>query len=116
MFLAFGQLAQPIHSPSELTFVMALETERTERADRSTDQQIADLEAQIARLRERKRTEENGQKIILGSLLLTSARHDPKMAAWVCDEAEKFLVRDVDKKRMAPLLRELAIRSGHSKG
>jgi len=57
--------------------------EPVERNERSTEQQIAELEAQIARLRERKRTEENGQKIILGGMLLASARHDPKMAAWV---------------------------------
>ncbi len=54
-----------------------------------------------------KRTEENGQKIILGGMLLASARHDPKMATWVIEEAKKGVTRDIDKKRLAPLLREL---------
>ena len=81
--------------------------ELVERNERSTEQQIAELEAQIARLRERKRTEENGQKIILGGMLLASARHDPKMAAWVIEEAKRGVTRDVDKKRLAPLLKEL---------
>jgi len=84
--------------------------EPVERNERSTEQQIAELEAQIARLRERKRTEENGQKIILGGMLLASARHDPKMAAWVIEEAKKGVTRDIDKKRLAPLLRELEAR------
>jgi hypothetical protein len=78
--------------------------ERPERIqERSTDQQIAELETQIARLRERKRKEENGQKIILGGMLLASARHDPKMAAWMIKEAKKGVTRDIDKKRLAPL-------------
>ena len=55
--------------------------ERQERIqERSTEQQIAELEAQIARLRERKRTEENGQKIILGGMLLASARQLQSLA------------------------------------
>ena len=82
--------------------------------DRTTDQQIAELEAQIARLRERKRTEENGQKIILGGMLLASARHEPRIAAWVIKEAEKGVTRDIDKKRLAPLLKELAEAAKHS--
>ena len=82
--------------------------------DRTTDQQIAELEAQIARLRERKRTEENGQKIILGGMLLASARHEPRIAAWVIKEAEKGVPRDIDKKRLAPLLKELAEKAKHA--
>jgi hypothetical protein len=71
------------------------------------EQQIAQAEAELARLRERKRAEENGQKIILGGMLLASARHDAKIAAWLIKEAEKAVTRDIDKKRLAPLLEEL---------
>ena len=40
-------------------------------------------------------------------MLLAAARHDPKMRAWVIKEAEKAVTRDVDKKRLQPLLDEL---------
>lgn len=71
------------------------------------EQQIAQKQADIARLREKSRSLETGQKIILGGMLLAAARHDPAMAAWVLQEAEKSVTRDIDKKRLAPLLNEL---------
>ena len=40
-------------------------------------------------------------------MLLASARHDPKIRAWVIQEAEKAVTRDIDKKRLQPLLDEL---------
>ena len=74
---------------------------------RTIEQQIAEAEARLARLRTQSRQLENGQKIILGGMLIASARHDPKMRAWVIKEAEKAVTRDVDKKRLQPLLDEL---------
>ena len=74
---------------------------------RTIEQQIAEAEARLARLRTQSRQLENGQKIILGGMLLAAARHDPKMRAWVIKEAEKAVTRDVDKKRLQPLLDEL---------
>jgi len=74
---------------------------------RTIEQQIAEAEARLARLRTQSRQLENGQKIILGGMLLAAARHDPKMRAWVIKEAEKAVTRDVDKKRLQPLLNEL---------
>ena len=74
---------------------------------RTTSQQIADLEARIARLRTKDRALENGQKIILGGMLLQAAKRDPKMAAWVIDEAAKAITRKIDQERIAPVLAEL---------
>ncbi len=74
---------------------------------RTIEQQIAEAEARLARLRNQSRQLENGQKIILGGMLLTAARHDPKIRAWVLKEAEKAVTRDIDKKRLQPLLEEL---------
>ncbi len=74
---------------------------------RTIEQQIAEAEARLARLRTQSRQLENGQKIILGGMLLAAARHDPKMRAWVIKEAEKAVTRDVDRKRLQPLLDEL---------
>jgi hypothetical protein len=74
---------------------------------RTIEQQIAGAEARLARLRTQSRQLENGQKIILGGMLLAAARHDAKMSAWVIQEAEKAVTRDVDKRRLQPLLDEL---------
>lgn len=71
------------------------------------EQQIADTEARLARLRQQGRKLENGQKIILGSALLNAARHDPKIRKWLLSETAKAVTRDVDKRRLQPLLDEL---------
>jgi len=74
---------------------------------RTLEQQIAEAEAKLARLRTQSRQLENGQKIILGGMLLAAARHDPKIRAWVIKEASKAVTREIDKKRLEPLLEEL---------
>ena len=82
--------------------------------NRTIEQQIAEAEARLARLRNQSRQLENGQKIILGGMLLTAARHDPKIRAWVLREAEKAVTRDINKKRLQPLLEELkAMKNSH---
>lgn len=72
----------------------------------TTAQKIAQLEAQLARLREKDRALETGQKIILGGMLLASARTDQHMRQWVITEAAK-VTRPADIKRLAPLIEEL---------
>lgn len=72
------------------------------------EQKIAEAEAKLNRLRQQSRQLENGQKIILGGLLLNAAQHQPNIRKWLLDEAAKVVTRDVDKKRLAPLLHELA--------
>lgn len=72
------------------------------------EQKIAETEAKLARLREQGRKLENGQKIILGGLLINAARNQPRIRKWLLDEAAKTITRDVDKSRIAPLLDELA--------
>ena len=68
------------------------------------DQKIAEAEDKLARLREQSRRTENGQKIILGGMLIHAARKDAKIRAWLLAEAERSVTREVDKKRLAPLL------------
>ena len=55
---------------------------------RTLEQQIAEAEARLARLRTQSRQLENGQKIILGGMLLAASR-------------------EIDRKRLQPLLEEL---------
>ena len=73
-----------------------------QKTPKTPAQQIAALEAKIARLREKDRALENGQKIILGGMLLSSARSTPKIAKWVLEEIEKSVTREIDKTRLAP--------------
>lgn len=70
-------------------------------------QQIAEAEAALSRLREQSRELENGQKIILGGMLLSAARKNAKIRKWLIDEAGSNVKRPADVKRLAPLLEEL---------
>lgn len=72
------------------------------------DQKIAEAEAKLARLRKQNRELENGQKIILGGMLLAEARKEPRIRKWLIDTATKEVTRDADKKRLLPLLDELS--------
>ena len=89
------------------TTEQATQDQNNARASRTLEQQIAEAEARLARLRTQSRQLENGQKIILGGMLLAATRHDPKIRAWVLEETHKAITRDIDKKRLQPLLDEL---------
>lgn len=71
------------------------------------EQKIAQKEAELARLRSKSRSVENGQKIILGAMLLVEAKKDPKICQWLIKTAKTSIKREVDIKRLAPLLQEL---------
>jgi len=72
------------------------------------EQKIAETEAKLARLRKQTRELENGQKIILGGMLLAEARREPRIRKWLIDTAAKEVTREADRKRLQPLLIELA--------
>jgi hypothetical protein len=73
----------------------------------SLQQKIAAIEAKLARLRNQSRQLETGQKIILGGMLLNAARHEPRIRQWLIAESHRAITRDIDKKRIAPLIAEL---------
>jgi hypothetical protein len=75
---------------------------------RTLEQKIAAMDTKIARLRHQSRQLEAGQKIILGGMLLHAARKNEKVRTWLLKEAQKAITRDIDKRRLAPLLDELA--------
>jgi len=75
---------------------------------KTLEQQIAAKEAELARLRNKRRELETGQKIILGGMLLRAAREDARIRDWVLKEATKTVTRPNDQKRLQPLLDELA--------
>lgn len=71
------------------------------------EQKIAEAEARLARLRNQSRTLENGQKVILGGLMLNAARTNPKTRKWLLGQIAEHVTREADKTRLAPLVAEL---------
>jgi hypothetical protein len=77
------------------------------------EQKIAQKEAELARLRNKGRALENGQKIILGGMVLAEAKKDPKIRQWLLEMTKLTVKREVDIKRLTPLLEELAALENH---
>ena len=71
------------------------------------EQQIAQAEDKLNRLRNKNRNLENGQKIILGGMLINAARKNTKIREWLLAEAGMSLTREADIKRLEPLLESL---------
>ena len=74
---------------------------------KTIDQQIADAEARLARLREKSRKKETRHKIIVGALVLSEASKDSKIAAWLLKQIDAKVTRDVDKTDIAPVVDDL---------
>ncbi len=74
---------------------------------KSINQKIAEKELELARLREKSRSLETGQKIILGGMVLAAAKEDAKIRAWLLRNVDKYVTRDADRKRLAPLIEDL---------
>ena len=79
----------------------------TAKTFRTIEQKLADLDAQRARLLKTSRKLENGQKIIIGSIVLAHAESDPKAAAALSELLQSKATRDIDKKRLAPVIQRL---------
>jgi hypothetical protein len=71
------------------------------------EQHIAAEQARLARLAQKSRKLETGQKIILGALILNAARRDLRIRDWLVSEVRRAVTREIDQKRLAPLLAEL---------
>ena len=74
---------------------------------RPPDQQLAEIEARLARLKSKNRSLETGQKIIAGALILNGARNHAVIRKWMIASIEKDVPRPIDKQRMLPILNEL---------
>lgn len=70
-------------------------------------QQIAKAEAKLARLKDRERKLENGQKIVIGGLGLAIARKNPERAKQLLADIDQEVTRKVDYDRLEPIIREL---------
>lgn len=71
-------------------------------------QQIAQKEDELARLKERIKKQDAGQKIVIGGLVLSIARENPKIAEWLLGEINNRVTRKEDLKRIEPLIDELS--------
>lgn len=82
---------------------------------RSIDQQIAEAQARLARLKTRQKASDTRRKIIVGAIVTTEALKDPKIARWMAATLRRNATRDVDQKEISGLLAELDARA-HSAG
>lgn len=74
---------------------------------RTIDQQIAEAQARLNRLRTRAKASETRRKIIVGAVVTTEALKDPKIARWMASTLRKTVTREVDQKELVGLLAEL---------
>ena len=74
---------------------------------RTIDQQIAEAQAKLARLKQRQKASETRRKIIVGAIVTTAALNDPKIARWMALTLRKDATREVDQKELVGLLEDL---------
>lgn len=74
---------------------------------RTIDQQIAETQAKLARLKERQKASETRRKIIVGSVAISNALKDPEKARALAALLRRAVTREVDQKEITGLLEEL---------
>ncbi|MAC47670.1 MAG: hypothetical protein CMI12_12580 [Oceanospirillum sp.] len=74
---------------------------------RSIDQQIAETQARLARLKQRQKASETRRKIIIGSVVISNALKEPEKARALAALLRRAVTREVDQKELVGLLEEL---------
>lgn len=74
---------------------------------RTIDQQIAETQAKLARLKERQKVSETRRKIIVGSVVISNALREPEKARALAALLRRAVTREVDQKELAGLIEEL---------
>ena len=74
---------------------------------RTVDQQIAEAEAKLARLKARAKAGEARRKIIVGSVVISNALKEPDKARALAAMLRRTVTRDVDVKEISGLLDDL---------
>lgn len=92
---------------NDTRFSIDHQPETTTRTRLSIEQEIAQLEAKLARKREAQRKLLDGQKIIIGGMMLALAENDSAARKRLAELIERHVTRPADVKRIAPLLAEL---------
>lgn len=70
-------------------------------------QKIAKKEAELARLKEKERKLENGQKIIIGGMMLSMAKDNPQVASKLLEWIDKEVTRKTDLDRLQGIIKQL---------
>jgi len=83
---------------------------------RTIDQQIAEAEARVARLKKKAKASETRRKIIVGSVVISNALQDTDTARRLAALLRRNITRDVDTKELAQLLESLDTKAseGHT--
>lgn len=71
------------------------------------EQKIARKEAELNRLKEQSRKLENGQKIIIGGMMLSIARKDTQRAKTLLEDINREVTKKADLERMRGVIDEL---------
>ena len=79
---------------------------------RTIDQQIAEAEAKVARLKKKAKASETRRKIIVGSVVISNAMQDADTARRLAALLRRNVTRDVDAKELTDLLDNLDAKAG----
>ena len=74
---------------------------------RTINQQIAEAEAKLQRLKKKAKASETRRKIIVGSVVITDALKEPNAARALAALLRRTVTRDIDKKEVSDLLTAL---------
>lgn len=74
---------------------------------KTLEQKIAQKEDELARLKLQSRKLENGQKIIIGGMMLAIARKDAVVAKLLLDNIDNEISKKSDLDRLADVINEL---------
>ena len=74
---------------------------------RTIDQQIAEAQARLNRLKGRQKASETRRKIIVGSVVISNALREPDKARALSSMLRRLVTREVDQKEIVGLLAEL---------
>jgi len=83
---------------------------------RTIEQQIAEAEAKVARLKKKAKASETRRKIIVGSVVISNALQDADTARRLAALLRRNVTRDVDKKELTELLGLLDNRASEGQG
>lgn len=82
---------------------------------RTIDQQIAEAEAKVARLKKKAKASETRRKIIVGSVVISNALQDADTARRLAALLRRNVTRDVDAKELVDLLASLDAKAGEGR-
>lgn len=77
------------------------------------EQQLAEAEAKVARLKEKAKKQDTAQKVVIGGMMLAYARKNPNNAKRLIELMQSEL-REQDKKRVQSVIDELGLIVGNA--